>query len=380
VHDRILVRMKAMLITAIFSVVLSAHPQNAETQSAGSKPSALVEGHLICSDTGAPARGATVRLRLLSNLLPKEPGAHEGNTRNPPDEVTDFNGNYRFPSVAQGIYVVSVDQDGYYDNFGIAKNILDHFSTDEQKAILATFPQVTVSSSGSLRQDIVIRRGGSISGHVTVDSGGVPGKISIEPILVSTPLFGNTVEKDHQFGAPGINSWVTDDDRGFYRIAGLPQGKYKIKIQVTEHSDSASFGNGNLYVYAPEALKDSDAQLIDVTEGGELTGIDINIPTRLLHSISGTITQGGEPVAKAHISLQLQGEKEHYNSGAITNADGDYRIDLLPSGTYIVKADGPYRTVPSGSSHPRSGKVTIQLGDGDAANANIDLSVPTQNH
>lgn len=135
-----------------------------------------------------------------------------------------------------------------------------------------------------------------------------------------------------------------------------------------------SFGSGSLYVYAPEALKNSDAQVIDVTEGEELTDIDINIPTRLLHSISGTITQGGEPVAKAHVSLRMGGES--CNCAATTDADGDYRIDLLPSGTYTVEADAPSRRV-AGGLRPRSGKIRVQLGDNDAASANIDLAVPT---
>ena len=116
-----------------------------------------------------------------------------------------------------------------------------------------------------MQQDVVIHRAGAISGHLTIDSGGILSKTDIIATLVSTTLFGNTEDKDRQHHPPRFTENELTDDRGFYRIAGLPPGKYRIEAQVTEHFDKPEqTGTAGLYVYAPEALQESDAKLFDV--------------------------------------------------------------------------------------------------------------------
>ena len=362
------------IVVAISSMFVGLTLQS--QQSATPKGLASVEGHILLSDGGAPAREAEVRLRPLARYLPDD-DPHQDRSGYSPTANTDFNGYYRIPSVRPGTYIVSVRMPGYNDNLGVANSILDHFTLDEQKAILATFPQVTVAGAGSMQQDVVIHRAGAISGHLTIDSGGILSKTDIIAILVSTTLFGNTEDKDRQHHPPSFTENELTDDRGFYRIAGLPPGKYRIEAQVTEHFDKPEqTGKAGLYVYAPEALQESDAKLIDVGEGEEVTGDDINIPTRLLHSIGGTVTQGGLPVEKSHIALQRQGDKDPCNCGTGTLADGSFRIDLLPSGTWTLEVSAPYRHISGKIDHPKSRKITVQLGDSDVLDVNLDLSAP----
>ncbi len=274
---------------------------------------------------------------------------------------------------------MTAQQDGYDDNYGVASRVLDHFDADEQKRILATFPQVAVSGSGTFQQDVVIHRAAAISGRVTMDSGGLPGRFQIGTILVSTSLFGDTPEKDKQHPSPRIEDWVSGDDRGFYRIAGLPPGKYEVQIHVMENFENPErIGTGSLHVYAPEALEEQEARVIDLGVGDEINDVDVNIPTRLLHSISGTVTQGGAPVDKSHIVIHRQGEKESCECGATTDVDGNYRIDLIPAGTYTLEASAPSRT--RGSDHGRRVKLTLLLESSDLTGANIDLNAPVQSH
>src|SRR5688572_11156715 len=53
-------------------------------------------------------------------------------------------------------------------------------------------------------------------------------------------------------------------------------------------------------------------------------------------SVSGVVTNatGGDPVAKAHVTLQTAGEEDGKMFGAITTADGRFSIDPITPGRY----------------------------------------------
>lgn len=95
----------------------------------------------------------------------------------------------------------------------------------------------------------------------------------------------------------------------------------------------------------------------------------------LLHSIGGTVTQGGTPIGGIDVSVQHpNGAVQDHE--AISMRDGSYRFDLLPPGSYTIQA----KTMGSssfGSSGPNErpilGRVGILLNDTDVLDANIDL-------
>jgi hypothetical protein len=89
-----------------------------------------------------------------------------------------------------------------------------------------------------------------------------------------------------------------------------------------------------------------------------------------VHSIGGTVTHGGAPTGGIDVSVQRQGGSvQDYES--ISMPDGYYRFDLLPPGTYTIRAK-PMGSAESGV-RPLLGQVSIQLIDTDVLDANIDL-------
>jgi hypothetical protein len=352
-------------------------------------PTGSAEGHIICNDGNVPARFATVFLEPLANLLSQDNGGEKPSnfTR---QSQTDFTGRYFYPSISVGTYVVHVEKAGYSDDFELVKKVLDRFTPDEKKQILSNFPQVTVTASGTASKDVVVRRGGAINGHISIDTGGLPGQAEVTATMVSSDLLGDLQDIG---GKKPLHFTKTGhiDDRGIFRIAGLPAGKYRVEVRLTEgvyevveikNLGGGNFlaapvrsGNGSLTVFAPDALTESNAKLVSVGSGDELSDIDITVPMSRLHSISGTVTQGGNPLVMAALTIYRAGKKLD-NSDVISTPDGRYRFDLLPPGAYTIEARYPMPTLAQRkihTGHSVKRKITVQVMDDDVLDANIDI-------
>jgi len=343
------------------------------------QPSGAITGYITCSDGNFPARGATVDLIPVARLLS---GASGSSTANSARTTTDFGGSYEIWTVSAGTYIVNATFDGYSDDLKLVRSVLERYSVDDQKSLLAAFPQVTIKPGTNARKDLVLRRAASISGRVAVDLGGTAGKTLVTASLVSGSLVGasssDSIAKSISYSQSGVT-----DDRGYYRIAGLPPGKYRLSAVLKEAFFGTRLSGGEniviepqrsgvaqLTVFAPEALEETAAKLIDVQDGDEVTDADITVPTRLVHSIGGTVTHGGAPTGGIDVSVQRQGGSvQDYES--ISMPDGYYRFDLLPPGTYTIRAK-PMGSAESGV-RPLLGQVSIQLIDTDVLDANIDL-------
>ena len=344
--------MKAFLILRllVFGWLISVLPIAA--QGAGGS----VFGLVVCNDTNAPARGAHVYLVPLDPFLPQGPqGPTSGADGIYPSTNTDFTGAYKMETVKPGAYLVSASMDGYLNDVRLALSKLERVKGGEREDLIAALAPVTVKPGGDARKDVVLRRLGAISGRVTVDAGGLPGRAQVTATRIG--------DEDSRSAAL--------DDRGMYRIAGLPEGKYRLSILIHEAHVGymmpkgggiqivpVSPGTTQLTVYAPEALEPADASVVELKDGDEITDFDISIPTRLLHSVGGVVMDGGAPAAGVEVSFQRLGDSMETHT-ATSMPDGSFRFDLLRSGTYKLRAG--------------SGETTVQLQDADIVDAAIDM-------
>lgn len=228
------------------------------------------------------------------------------------------------------------------------------------------------------RRDAVIHRGASISGRVSVDLGGTPGRVSVTASLISTSLIPDS-SLDGKDKPLSYSQSAATDDRGNYRIAGLPSGKYRISVVLKESFLPDGFGMtarpqrtgvADLTVFSPDSLLQADAKLFDVHDGDEIADADITIPARTLHAIGGIVTLSGNPAGEIDLSLKRP-DGTVQPSEAISLSDGSYRFDLLPPGIYVVRAKPLKFSDLNGSG--LVGQATVQLIESDVLDANIEL-------
>jgi hypothetical protein len=132
------------------------------------------------------------------------------------------------------------------------------------------------------------------------------------------------------------------DDRGVYRIYGLPPGTYIISA-----GGRSNMGGGFLYnaydtnapTYAPAATRDTAAE-INVRAGDEVTGIDIHFRGDVGHAISGSITNPLSNNGSNSVMLyqSIHGVREIVASSfQFPNATG-FAFFGLPDGDYEMAA------------------------------------------
>jgi hypothetical protein len=343
-----------------------------------------VEGHVMCSDGNVPARQANVELISLANLLSDGHSTASGG-QTEVDTTTDFSGYYVFPAVAPGSYVIRVRANGYADDFDLVRLVLERFNREQKEKLLSIFPQVAVKGFSSSPRNVEIHRGGVISGRVSVDVGGILGTTNVTATLVGSPILGDLTTPESK-NVPPLTRSAATDDRGNFRIAGLPAGKYRLSVRLLEaYLESATEGsaaprlrpsrNGTaeLTVFAPQTIEQSEARLVEVRDGDEIADSDITIPMRTLYSIEGTLLKSGIPVPGIVIAIQRAGH-EIQPSSAVSDGNGRFRFDLLPEGTYTIRTSSTYGKNLVDCSDCR--RTTILVDDHDIEDVILDTSSP----
>ena len=144
-----------------------------------------VTGQVLCADTQRPARLADVELVRVPGAadMPKSVGAHTQDTAAPVAQTsaTSLDGSYTIAGVKPGRYYVVVDAPGYLiplAAFGLkdlaAPNTATHLRMER------AVQSITVNAGESVKQDIVLYRGASLSGTVSYDDGSPASGIATE--------------------------------------------------------------------------------------------------------------------------------------------------------------------------------------------------------
>lgn len=188
--------------------------------------------------------------------------------------------------------------------------------------------------------------------------------------------------------------WAVSDETGFYRIGGLGTGSYYVQVQAS-----------NRWYYTTQwydgAVDFTQAKPVAVTLDVETPGIDLTLAVPVMRSaLSGRVTdRQGQPIAEAFVTVQdaaQWGLKDGLVAGttapdgvirasiwayAVTDKEGNYAVEELPAGTYLVSAaaQGGWEYVQRWYRDAASpGDATpVPLGE-DERMENIDLTLPVQ--
>ena len=227
--------------------------------------------------------------------------------------ITDQTGTYRITDLPAGTYVVTP----VAPSLAIEDELRDN--------------SVVVSEDETVEGvNFSMAPGGVITGKIT----DADGKALIEEYVTLIPI-DSAIVSGRFIGS------IHTDDRGIFRIFGLRQGRYKLFVGQDERSGGGPRPSYRRTFY-PSVTDEAKAKIIEVTEGGEITNVDV-VVGRPLPSffVSGRIldAETGKPLSNMRFGLyQRHGERSGSSTVGpnATNAHGEFRLENVSPGTYAV--------------------------------------------
>jgi hypothetical protein len=160
------------------------------------------------------------------------------------------------------------------------------------------------------------------------------------------------------------------DDRGKYRMFDLPRGRYYVRVgdafyfqRQIHRIKTAGDPLGFLPTYYPGTTDLTQAVLLEVKPGEEISGVNFSVqPARVLR-IRGSVVNGitGEPVRDGSVTLirRRPAIQENGGSAYTIGRDGRFEIKDLAPGPYILSAE----SVDFVERRPWKGRQAIELRD-----------------
>jgi len=244
-----------------------------------------------------------------------------------------------------------------------------------------------VLTAGQKVSDVVIRLppAAAISGVITDEFG--------KPVQASVAVQQRKLQNGERVLVSAGNG-VTTDERGRYRVYGLPPGEYVLSAfqgngtatgtkQLTDREvDSALRGVvppqeaaqpllRYLPTYYPGTSRPADAGGLLLAAGDERTGVDVRLDVGTMGRIDGTVmTSEGQvpPVSNVRLT-SVPGSSYQTVSTAIARENGRFSMAGLMPGPYVLSAD---------SSGPSGNLFASQLIDvnGDQTDVQLTLKSP----
>lgn len=246
---------------------------------------------------------ATVLLEPAAALEAITPGNEKRVASQGESFETLLDGSFSIRHVAPGSYYVIASQAGYAPPVAALYAPAPHASMTEaevRRKVLESLPRITVEPNLPVTVNVTIERGAAISGTVSWDDGSPAAGIRVS-LLVHW--------KDQWMNVPSnpFEKWsysAETDDRGEYRMSGLPPGEYLLEgeISVSKSSyfvsdnGSAGMSTASLYslaIYAGGKTRRKDAVPFTITSGEERRGEDIQIPRRNCTRFTATWSRPG---------------------------------------------------------------------------------------
>jgi protocatechuate 3,4-dioxygenase beta subunit len=295
---------------------------------------ASISGRVLTADTGRPLKRARVMV--------------SGGGRGGRSTTTDDQGRYAVTTLSAGSYTITASKAGFVDA-----------SYGQRRPLQPGTPLQVADGQQAANIDLRLVRGGVITGHV-VDEDGEP----LLRALVTVQRY-RYVNGERQLAPAGADQ---TDDRGQYRVFGLPPGDYYVSATlsgiggaiarglqqlVTQPAGGrggrgafAIFGgnddpepSGYAPTYYPGVTSASEAGKVSVAPGQEVAGIDFQAQLVPFATIRGIVT-GSDDGAGVMLAPQD-------SNGGLLGSDilrgrsetgGAFTISNVPPGRYLAIA------------------------------------------
>lgn len=295
-------------IAIIAAVLLSATPDIRAGQSpaASQEATCAIMGRVIIENQGAP--GVAVALQPAVSRWPLPPPVARA--------TTDKEGRFQMSNLPDGRYYLVPLTPAY-------------FASSEDQMIASGKPVTIIKGETLEGIELKLFPGGVITGRVTT-AGGQPVIGQSVYVRATNPRamrqLPSTMSNDLRFKT---------DDRGIYRIYGLPAGRFTVSV--------LSRAPGAGWVFHPGVTEEPRAVQVDVVAGGVVENIDIKFPPRTrVYEVTGRVVDEatGQPIPGISVGRSvLEANSNRAVSmigGQPVDERGGFRIPDLAPGRYAV--------------------------------------------
>jgi hypothetical protein len=350
-------RIASCFVLSMVAPLLAAQQQSAVQGGAQAQltaaPTGAVTGTVLAQDNQKPVRFAQVTLQSVESVANANGGGRFGGGAGGGGLArTEIDGTFTVSGIAPGDYYVTASALGFIPERALLLTAVNNGADPAQ--LLAGLPVVHVAADSTSTVNVTLQRGGALSGRVVWEDGSAAAAVTVAAL----PVPASGVSATAQLPAPlsglqlnGFGELTQTDDRGSFRISGVPSGDYLLQATVQTAARAApggGFGGGRgalgpsvIRVYAPGLFRKSAAKSFSVRAGDERTDIQMTIDLRSLRTVSGHANSAntGQTVASGRVSVVDTGDPSLQLQGVI-DAEGDFTVRYVPPGSYMLQISG----------------------------------------
>jgi len=272
----------------------------------------VIRGRVVRADTGEPLRRVQVRVDEWST----------GDRGGPASTMTDAEGRYELTQLPAGRYQLKATRGGYVE---VAYG---------QRRPFERGRPVELGEGAVLQNiDFALPPGAVVTGRVVDEMGEAVASVSV-----------SLERRRYVDGARRLvgESGGSTDDRGEFRIFGVPPGDYVIVARF----DAPDLGSRDRVRYVPTYYPGtpvaSEAQRVTVAAGQEAPGITIALVRAATATVRGFVRSSGQASPGRFTVVtarEINGPQAYGESMmAMAGPDQSFAIAGLLPGTYIVEA------------------------------------------
>jgi hypothetical protein len=298
------------LLLAALSAVAQTQQPNPKAESSDATVTGSITGRVV-DEGGQPLPNVMVLVRAAGSSRPEQTVA------------TDGDGAFRVSGLEAIPYTLFASMPAY------TLPVRDPSSTVRPVTTYRIGDTVTLT----------LIRGGVVTGSV-LNAGGEP----LAGVNVRAQMIRDI---NGRLLRTGFRQEKSTDDRGIYRIYGLPTGSY---VVMAGGSTLYSRGDFNAFdsdapTYAPSSARDNAAE-ISIRAGEETNGVDIRYRGEPARVVSGRVGLPQNIVAGTQVSITTADETSIPWSSAVYEQPGTstFMFTGVPDGDYYVYAQSHSRT------------------------------------
>jgi Carboxypeptidase regulatory-like domain len=275
----------------------------------------VIRGRVVRADTGEPLRRVEVRIAEWRT----------GDRGGPAATMTDAEGRYELTQLPAGRYHLKARRGGYVE-----------VAYGQRRPFERGRPLELAASAVLQNIDFALPPGAVVTGRVVDENGEAVAHVSV-----------SLARRRYIEGARQLvgESGSSTDDRGEFRIFGVPPGAYVIVAKFDMRELGSRDRVRYVPTYYPGTPDASEARRVTVGPGQEVSGISIALARAATATVRGVVRSSGQPSSSPLTFVSAREIGGQHADGdmalAVAAGDGSFAIAGLLPGTYFVEAQAP---------------------------------------